>query len=41
MSDVLSSNYKPAQQWLEALDLMVKATEELATNHAEYPLAAI
>ena len=41
MSDEVSSNYTPAQQWLAALDLMVKATEELGMNHAKYPQSAI
>lgn len=41
MSDEVRSDYTPAQQWLEALDLMVKATQELGVNHAKYPQAAI
>lgn len=41
MSDLISSNYTPAQQWLLALDFMVKATQELANNPDEYPQAAI
>jgi hypothetical protein len=41
MSDRMSSDYTPAQQWLQALDLMVEATQELATNNEKYPLAAI
>lgn len=34
-------NYSPAHQMLEAINLMVAAAEELATNHESYTQEAI